>query len=733
MKRNSTNRYGKLPLKAILLSLLIIFVCAAAFCGCVSADEEGADESNVIDVTNWTELLNNATEANANAGKIINITDQIVINKSITNYQNLVLDISGNIINCTYMMSQGKDAFNITDGAILIVKNSNTTHGKINSTSGDYTSTKRPAIFNVTNGSLTLNEHVLLEMNPTTPDKELLIVICGSPDVNVKEDYSKFVLNQGATLKSNGKTAITIYEGPRGTKNGYAYGVNVDIKGDIITTGKRGIHLNGYIQLPTDDKALEKIPKITIGKTAVITATKGNLDECVGIFAAGYGNWVFEDGCKVTGPDAITIKSGNFVFNGGEITANGEKKEISKDGEEIMGTALRIVGDKSFAGNVSIDIQGGTFTSVNNSVILYGFASEHWLPEGHEDQIKKLTISGSPSINTHAALYPINISNITGRNVSIKIDGQTPFYPGLNTSYANWVNNSEGNWNVTLIQDVENVMSIDLSKVPGVNKVTLNKGSHNFVKVSKDDKYLFEGWSNDTSKLGPDTKEFYGGVEYKPIFSYIKQYDTGEEVEDDEPTPTIEPTPIVTPTQNQTVTPTPTVKPTPEPKTVVIVETEVKFEDNKVITSVTVPEGSSGSITFTQTEEKGMDEWIPESIEDTYSFDLSCDGEINGDSEIHFVMSDVILKSLGLTPDDVCLKHFENGVWVKLKISYIVLDDGTYYYTAVTKSFSPFEISFDGNSEEPTVTPTEEQPTKSPMPVLGLLMGLCAALVLRRK
>ncbi|HJJ41685.1 MAG TPA: PGF-pre-PGF domain-containing protein, partial [Methanocorpusculum sp.] len=194
-------------------------------------------------------------------------------------------------------------------------------------------------------------------------------------------------------------------------------------------------------------------------------------------------------------------------------------------------------------------------------------------------------------------------------------------------------------------------------------------------------------------------------------------------------------TPTVNPTQKPTVTPTPTVKPTPEPKTVVIVETEVKFEDNKVITSITVPEGSSGSITFTQTEEKGMDEWIPESIEDTYSFDLSCDGEINGDSEIHFVMSDVILKSLGLTPEDVCLKHLENGVWVKLKISYIVLDDGTYYFTAITKSFSPFKISFDGKSEdEPTVTPTEEQPTKSPMPIVGLLMGLgAAALVLRRK
>ncbi|HJJ41814.1 MAG TPA: hypothetical protein O0W90_00675, partial [Methanocorpusculum sp.] len=94
--------------RAVLLSLLIIFVCATAFCGCVSADE--------LTASNWDELVVNATADHAD--EVINITDQIVINQSTSDYN---LDINGTIINCTCVMSNGKDAFNITDGAKLTV------------------------------------------------------------------------------------------------------------------------------------------------------------------------------------------------------------------------------------------------------------------------------------------------------------------------------------------------------------------------------------------------------------------------------------------------------------------------------------------------------------------------------------------------------------------------------------------------------------------------------------
>ena len=125
--------------------------------------------------------------------------------------------------------------------------------------------------------------------------------------------------------------------------------------------------------------------------------------------------------------------------------------------------------------------------------------------------------------------------------------------------------------------------------------------------------------------------------------------------------------------------------------------------------------------------------WIPESIDDVYGFDLSCNGEISGETKIHFVIYEYVLKALGLSPDDVSLRHFENGKWVKLNVTYVKMDDGTYYYTALTDSFSPFEVYFEKDSAVsalPSAQPTEAQ---SPAPILGLLAGVGAAAVLLRR
>ncbi|HJJ41858.1 MAG TPA: PGF-pre-PGF domain-containing protein, partial [Methanocorpusculum sp.] len=549
--------------------------------------------------------------------------------------------------------------------------------------------------------------------------------------------YSTFKLGNEAKLL-NGKYSVGMSRSWEDPSPYDGYGIVVDIYG-TIKSDYEGITINGLLK-PTNINS-QNLPKITIHNGAVIDTPKG-----VAVYGAGYGEWIFEDGCKVTGDEVLSIKSGNWTINGGTFTCNGKYYDPAikwDSGTEPTGAAVSITDNPGYARNVSLIINGGTFTSDKQSALFEG-QDNHTNSKSALSE-KGITINGGTFITHNDTLYPIYIRNLNAQPVHVTLNGQTPFYPNLNLSAARWEKDADNKWTavikendntLTFVENIADLKCLDLSEISKENKVTI-QGTDHIVKAVDNDKYSFDGWSNGAEKLPAITKELYGGKVYTPQFKYIKQYETGEEVEDDEPTPTAEPTPIVTPTHNQTVTPTttvkPTVKPTPEPKTVVIVESEVKFEDNKVITSITVPEGSSGSITFTQTEEETMDEWIPESIEDSYSFDLSCDGEINGDSEIHFVMSDTILKSLGLTPEDVCLKHFEDGVWVKLKISYIILDDGTYYYTAVTKSFSPFEISFDAKSEEPTATPTEEQPTKSPMPIVGLLMGLGAALVLRRK
>ncbi|HJJ41907.1 MAG TPA: InlB B-repeat-containing protein [Methanocorpusculum sp.] len=800
MKRNFTNRYGKSPLKAILLSLLIIFICASAFCGCVSAAY----------VSNFQELKGNLSISNNYLilDNDITLEDDIeisspcygiYINKPIT------LDLKGK----TITFNTGTYGVQIKSGGNLTVKDS-TGNGKI--ISKDY------PIFSINKGSLNL-ESGTFDFSDSHGYSG--IQIWGSKD-NVA-DYSKFTLGKDAKLVSDGKCWAVGFFNADGSSEGF--GIVADIYGKIKSNNGAGITISGNLQ-PTDISSLN-LPKITIHNGAEIYTPND-----IAIYGAGYGiKWIFEKGCTITGYDALSIKAGNWIINGGTFTATGNYQMLPKqngNGPEPTGAAISITDKSGYAKNVELTINDGTFISKNQSALYEGINDEKDSKSALTGS--GITINGGTFTTKNTTLYPIYIRNLNDSNVKVTLNGQTPFYPGLNTSAARWVKGTDGNWTVTLKEDITNLESINLSLIDGSKKATLELNGKKITLSDKKDNLI--GWNNTSSTgniidLNPESTEFKGSKAYYPLFEYNvtfngnggtgtmdnqpfvynasqklnannftkdeyvfagwnteadgsgtsytneqpitiykditlyavwtlkpKEYETGEEVEDDEPTPTIEPiptaepTPIVTPTQNQTVIPTqnqtvtptqnqtvkPTVKPTPEPKTVVIVETEVKFEDNKVITSITVPEGSSGSITFTQTEEKGMDEWIPESIEDSYSFDLSCDGEINGDSEIHFVMSDVILKSLGLTPEDVCLKHFENGVWVKLKISYIVLDDGTYYYTAVTKSFSPFEITFDAKSEEPTITPTEEKPTKSPMPIVGLLAGLGAAvLVLRRK
>ncbi|HJJ42164.1 MAG TPA: InlB B-repeat-containing protein, partial [Methanocorpusculum sp.] len=501
--------------RAVLLSFLIIFVCAAAFCGCVSADETPVE----LTASNWDELVAKAIAENA--GKVINITDQIVLNKSTPGYDNskeFNLDINGTIINCTYVMFKdgGKvDAFNITDGAKLTVKNSEGT-GIINSTFSESSG----GIFNVTNGSLTLEDKVLLELNNAKADDGYLVIIKGSSD-ETKSSYSNFVLNKDAELQTNGKSALYIKQS--GSTYSPAYGVNADISGLINISGKRGIHLNGYVW--HEDINSPNVTQINIHDGAVIKAensTKMNLEnlddvQCVAIFAAGYGNWVI-DGGTVTGPDAITIDSGKFTITGGEFIGNGPYAELSskKDGdvgENICGIALKIVtrgGKFKYQGNVSIDITGGTFTSEKNSAVLYQNVN------GCRDNLTRLSISGSPSINTNADKYPINITNVTGKNVSVTIGGKTPCYPGLNTSSFTWVNDTNGKWTVTFLKEIKNLENINLSLVKTGSTVKLVDALGHIKNA--DGSYDIQVWTSNDGKVYKAYDDLPIGHVYTPEY-----------------------------------------------------------------------------------------------------------------------------------------------------------------------------------------------------------------------
>ena len=86
------------------------------------------------------------------------------------------------------------------------------------------------------------------------------------------------------------------------------------------------------------------------------------------IYAAGYGEWIIDEGAALTGDEPLSIKAGKFTINGGTFTAQGEYCDpvtAHDGGSEATGAAISITKNGSYAGQVSMEILGGTFVSEN--------------------------------------------------------------------------------------------------------------------------------------------------------------------------------------------------------------------------------------------------------------------------------------------------------------------------------------------------------------------------------
>ena len=174
----------------------------------------------------------------------------------------------------------------------------------------------------------------------------------------------------------------------------------------------------------------------------------------------------------------------------------------------------------------------------------------------------------------------------------------------------------------------------------------------------------------------------------------------------------------------------------------------VSFGKSPVVVEVILPKGSTGDVVLTV---ESVEDW-PAKEKTPYAFDISAPGKAEGIAQIIFKIKLADLERLEVMPKDVGIFHKVGDEWVQLKTVYEIKD--TYvYYTADTDSFSPFEIRFveDGavpkDSAEPVVpdtpvtpetpdepdTPVEPETPETPAPLLGVLAGLGAALIIRRK
>ena len=189
----------------------------------------------------------------------------------------------------------------------------------------------------------------------------------------------------------------------------------------------------------------------------------------------------------------------------------------------------------------------------------------------------------------------------------------------------------------------------------------------------------------------------------------------------------------------------------------------VDFGTSKVVTGMEPPAGSDGTVTLNIKPTFAMPE------NGFYAFEIDApgyntDAKINGGLSFQIPVAD--LEAAGWTAEDIVLFHGTVGedgkiTWEALPTNLVKNENGVAYYKAAINSCSPFYIGFvkDGSvvntevvdpvtpetpetpvtPDEPEVLPpvdepeTPEQPTESPAPILAVLAGLGAAVVLRRK
>ena len=189
----------------------------------------------------------------------------------------------------------------------------------------------------------------------------------------------------------------------------------------------------------------------------------------------------------------------------------------------------------------------------------------------------------------------------------------------------------------------------------------------------------------------------------------------------------------------------------------------VDFGTSKVVTGMELPAGSDGTVTLNIKPTFAMPE------NGFYAFEIDApgynlDAKINGGLSFQIPVAD--LEAAGWAAEDIVLFHGTVGedgkiTWEALPTNLVKNENGVAYYKAAINSCSPFYIGFvkDGSvvntevvnptvpetpeqpvtPDEPEVLPpvdepeTPEQPTESPAPILAVLAGLGAAVVLRRK
>ena len=193
------------------------------------------------------------------------------------------------------------------------------------------------------------------------------VVVLGSNKAE-DENYTYVEIGKDVTLSGWSPVFITPYTS--GTAP-YAYGVKVDIYGTLNGLSDKdggtgsAVYINGQI------KHKENYPIFNIYPGAKLTSTGS-------VYGAGYAQWNITGG-EITGIQAgIGIKSGILNISGDAVIRctgpNTAPTEGFSNGINGSGAAIQIESNDGYAGDVEINIKGGSIIS-DNGYSIYEYAN----------------------------------------------------------------------------------------------------------------------------------------------------------------------------------------------------------------------------------------------------------------------------------------------------------------------------------------------------------------------
>ena len=236
------------------------------------------------------------------------------------------------------------------------------------------------------------------------------LYVKGSNNISDK-NYTHLIIDKDVVVEGYNPLFIDSYS----VGVPHCYGATVDIYGSIIdksTTVGSSYALGVDAKLKDYDNA----PVINIHDGAVV---RSELPTGLGIYLFGYAN-VNIYKALVEGHTGIFAAAGSIHLEGATIKATGEEDLKEKYGRGTGGTgaAIQIESNDSRAGNVSIDIDGGSYTSKYNSAIVEysNGATETSVKEIHISDGEFKSAEGYDTIDTSDSFKDNNKEFITGGN-----------------------------------------------------------------------------------------------------------------------------------------------------------------------------------------------------------------------------------------------------------------------------------------------------------------------------